>query len=214
MTHDNILFKTFVINSNSVVLELGCGVSGIIALTMSSKVQRYICTDQDYVFKKLKTNLAENPATPKESGSRKKNMSKNDIDHLTPSHANIEVIALDWESSLTSSLQDLLRSTSSKLSEYVNVVLACDCIFNEALLDPFIQTCEELCRTSPTSPTHEPAICVIAQQLRSHFVFEAWLVAFHKKFKVWRVPDELLSENLASGSGFAIHVGILRDAIT
>lgn len=181
---------------------------------MSSKVQRYICTDQDYVFKKLKTNLAENPATPKESGSRKKNMSKNDIDHLTPSHANIEVIALDWESSLTSSLQDLLRSTSSKLSEYVNVVLACDCIFNEALLDPFIQTCEELCRTSPTSPTHEPAICVIAQQLRSHFVFEAWLVAFHKKFKVWRVPDELLSENLASGSGFAIHVGILRDAIT
>jgi hypothetical protein len=57
----------------------------------------------------------------------------------------------------------------------------------------------------------EPCVCVVAQQLRSPEVFEGWIKAFHEEFRVWRVPDEMLDEGLRVGSGFAVHVGILRD---
>jgi hypothetical protein len=51
----------------------------------------------------------------------------------------------------------------------------------------------------------------VAQQLRSPDVFDAWLATFHQNFRVWRVPDTLLSEGLRSGSGFVLHFGVLRD---
>lgn len=51
------------INYESIVLELGCGISGIVGLLMSPKIQSFIATDQEYVFKKLKLNLSENAMT-------------------------------------------------------------------------------------------------------------------------------------------------------
>lgn len=53
-------------------------------------------------------------------------------------------------------------------------------------------------------------VCIIAQQLRSDQVFEAWLAAFAEAFRVWRVPDELAGEGLRGGEGFVVHVGVLR----
>lgn len=41
-------------------------------------------------------------------------------------------------------------------------------------------------------------------------VFEAWLTASMRAFRVWRVKDELLTEGLRGRNGFVVHVGILK----
>lgn len=93
------------------------------------------------------------------------------------------------------------------------MVLACDCIYNESLIAPFVQTCADICRLDLTGSPDNPTICVIAQQLRSPAVFEAWLIAFMDAFRVWRVPGRMLSEELSESSGYAVHLGILRSSI-
>ncbi|GKT45679.1 uncharacterized protein ColSpa_05860 [Colletotrichum spaethianum] len=66
--------------------------------------------------------------------------------------------------------------------------------------------------TTTTTDRSEPCVCIVAQQLRSPDVFEEWAKAFHRDFRVWRVPDALLPEGLRIESGFVVHVGILREA--
>ncbi|KAF3360118.1 Phosphoenolpyruvate carboxykinase [ATP] [Verticillium dahliae VDG1] len=95
-----------------------------------------------------------------------------------------------------------------------DLVVACDCIYNDALVEPLVQTSVDACllrRRDEGATAREPTLCIVAQQLRSPEVFEAWLKAFHRRFRVWRVPDQVVGEGLAVGSGFVVHVGILRD---
>jgi hypothetical protein len=90
----------------------------------------------------------------------------------------------------------------------VDLIIASDCIYNESLIEPLNSTCASIChlRQDATKPT----ICLIAQQLRSPEVFEAWLKSFQEKFHVWQIPDALLNEGLREGSGFVVHVGVVR----
>lgn len=200
------------------MLELGCGVSGILALSISSKIHRYVTTDQDYVFKLLRQNLdinATRSSTP--TVNAKPFIKRKTAAALreTTTTSNIEILALDWEFSDLSNLTTVLRSSTDEDS-FIDLILACDCIYNEALTEPFVRTCAELCRLSKSNDSSsfqkKPTICVIAQQLRSHTVFENWLTVFMRAFRVWRVPDMLLTEGLRSGNGFVVHVGLLRGA--
>lgn len=77
------------------------------------------------------------------------------------------------------------------------------------LVNPFVRTCADICQLA-NADSEQPTLCIVAQQLRSDVVFEAWLKAFHKLFRVWRMPDDLLIDGLKGGSGFVVHVGILR----
>lgn len=110
-----------------------------------------------------------------------------------------------------------------------DVVVACDCIYNEALVEPFVATCVDLCRlrrggggggdgggSAEGGPEQwgEASVCVVAQQLRDPGVFEAWAVRFARSFQMWRVPDELLVEGLRANTGFVVHVGVLKDDIS
>lgn len=175
----------------------------------------YIATDQEYVFKTLKLNIAENMTKQRPAKSGKQHGGKSAV-HNPPSASgnNIKIVALDWELSLISTIPHMLGLESSDSSGDVDIdiILACDCIFNEALIDPFVQTCVDLCCLPRSKLPKGPTLCVIAQQLRSHTVFEAWLLEFHRSFRVWRVPDKLLLEGLKECSGFVIHIGLLRDA--
>lgn len=212
---DNVLFKTSIIHSKSTVLELGCGVSGIVGLALSPKIHRYLATDQDYVFKTLKLNLEHNLPKPKSHRAVQRRKGKPAAQILANlSSTNIKIVHLDWETSLITPI--LLGSCFGGLNPLqdtsLDLVLACDCIFNEALVDPFVRTCVDLCRLSKADSSLRP-VCIIAQQLRSNMVFEAWLFAFHQKFRVWRVPDEKLHEGMRGGSGFVIHIGLLRDSV-
>ncbi|KAI9897010.1 hypothetical protein N3K66_008032 [Trichothecium roseum] len=119
-----------------------------------------------------------------------------------------------------------------------DVVLATDCVYNYALVRPLVQTCAETCRlrrratsftTSTTTTTtitatttttaqegggegdlDDECVCLVAQQLRSHDVFAEWLAEFHRSFRVWRVPDGMMSPGLRAGAGFVAHLGVLR----
>jgi Lysine methyltransferase len=121
--------------------------------------------------------------------------------------SNIITRALDWETDeVTASI------TGSQSCQSFDAVIACDCIYNDALIEPLVQTCVDACRlgSTETGDGQKPTACIVAQQLRSAEVFESWLKAFCRSFRVWRVPDEQLIDGLKSNSGFVIHIGILK----
>jgi hypothetical protein len=185
------------------VLELGCGISGLLSLVLAPKVKSYIATDQVYVLKTLKKNLLEN-----QHGRSKSHGSNRAISNSNPQNrvGNVQMRCLDWEKDSISTLYadlGLLLPT-----DQIDMVIACDCIYNESLIEPFVTTCLDICRLCPIDSV---TLCVVAQQLRSADVFEAWLKRFLQSFHTWRLSDDIVSPTLGENSGFVVHIGILRD---
>ena len=215
MTSDeNPLFKHSILTHQSVILELGSGIAGLVALATAPRVKKYVVTDQEYVMKSLRRNIKANSPIDTSKASKKSSVA----------HQDIMPLVLDWENSDVSDLPGLipeLCSTSTFIGG-LDAVVACDCIYNEALIIPFVQTCAGLCQlrsSSPPSPMEgkeflSPTVCIVAQQLRSNVVFEEWLRVFAQKFRVWRLTDDLLSANLKEGSGFVVHLGVLREGVS
>lgn len=222
----NILFQTSVLSSTSAILELGCGTSGLIALVAAPKVCRYTLTDQAYVSKVLTSNLSANSGSgsgsgaaakskqPSSSGKKKsqKTTPKEDDKGETASFygadKNITFAPLDWERDLpTASL------TSHPGIKSFDSVIACDCVYNEALVKPLVTTCAEACKLRVSNGDGDdggrPTVCIVAQQLRDPDVFGAWMEAFWKRFRTWRVSGKLV-RGMGEGSGFVVHVGVLR----
>ena len=212
-SESNILFRSSVLGKSSIVLELGCGVAGIIAITLACRIGRYIATDHEYVFKLLKGNVEDNCPKSNRSGSsvgkRQGKVMGGNIGSAC-ARDRIQVLALDWESSSVSNLPTMMGTNPANGSYVINAIIACDCIYNEALIPPFVRTCADICQLANANSAKKATWCIVAQQLRSDLVFETWLKAFHKLFRVWRVPDDLLIDGLKEGSGFTVHVGILR----
>ena len=203
---ENVVFQSSVLNRQSTVLELGCGISGIVAIASSRRVGTYVATDQEYIFKWLKLNIENNAPKSKISDKVKQHSKAPNLNLIE----NTLIMALDWESSSVSDLPRMISINSEDINQTIDAVIACDCIYNEALIEPMVRTCAEICQLPKASSLKKATVCIIAQQLRSNAVFEAWLSAFYKVFRVWRVPDNLLIEELKEGSGFVIHIGILR----
>lgn len=199
----NPLFTTDAIES---IIELGSGISGLVPLIVSSKVAKVAATDQAYVMKALQANITANTAGPVSKQKRKSG--RNNNSDQKEQQSNIETFALDWENDDVASVL-----CANGLEAGVNLVVACDCVYNYALIDPLVQTCEDICKMrlhEDEPPPGQPTMCVIAQQLRQPEVFEEWLERFHRSFRVWRIPDDLLSVGLKAGSGFVVHVGVLK----
>ncbi|OHE94760.1 hypothetical protein CORC01_09977 [Colletotrichum orchidophilum] len=219
---------------SSTVLELGCGISPLTALLLAPRIARYVLTDQPYVARMIHQNLEANPL-PKSPSSRRSRKAANTATSsyassstTTPSSqtpGTIDFRPLDWELDTPDA-----SLTGSALARSFDAVVCCDCIYNEALVEPLVSTTADLARlrlraqqddkadnfpssssatTTPDRP--EPCVCIVAQQLRSPDVFEEWIGAFHRDFRIWRVPDELLPAGLRIESGFVVHVGILRE---
>ncbi|KAK8218855.1 hypothetical protein IWZ01DRAFT_166819 [Phyllosticta capitalensis] len=206
---ESLLWKSNALTASSTVLELGCGVAGIVPLALAPHIGRYIATDQDYVLKLLRQNIAENwntaDSSTRQSGSKRTKA-------VDVSAARIETATLDWESDSVEGLFHQLNLAKGSGASHggVDAVVACDCIYNEALVDPFVNTCAEVCAQRAHVEGAPPTYCIIAQQLRTYEVFERWLVTFHKRFRVWKIPDEHLSKELRENSGFIVHIGVLR----
>jgi predicted nicotinamide N-methyase len=208
LSPDNVLFQQGALSGGSVVLELGSGIGGVVAMAMGTRVARFLATDQAYVLRGLERNLERNAAllmTPEQHrpGGRRGRRPRTAKPEMRSEHG-IECLELDWETSSICSLPELLGEGA-----HLDAVLACDCIYNESLIEPFVRTCSELCSLSDRAD--RPTFCLIAQQIRSPDVLEEWLKAFSAKFKVWRLTDELLTEELRSGSGYVIHFAVLRE---
>lgn len=215
----NILTRTGILGSDSIVLELGCGVSGIVALALAPHIKKYVATDQDYVLKLLMQNIVDN--SPKDSGSISRGKKHQNSKHRKSSvrkaewsATNVELLSLDWELDSVSTLPSFLVQDQASKSEEtvagVDVIVACDCIYNDALVEPFVSTCAQICGLRSSNDKQNPTVCIVAQQLRSAEVFESWLESFDSLFNVWRIPDDLLTDALKANSGFVVHVGVLR----
>nr|KMM69922.1 hypothetical protein CPAG_06234 [Coccidioides posadasii RMSCC 3488] len=251
---NNILWESSMLHQHSTVIELGCGVAGVLALSLGPSVGKYIATDQEYVRKLFQENLEDNHHVTRRHtvqqdrstdrnrqhrrGSQKprhksypgsanrspaESQSRSRTRHVTHSSAssrsptargesggNVEFVPLDWET-------DTLSSITGVVEDGFDLLLSCDCIYNDALISPFVQTCVDVARLRPSLAAHtsasadqgrqdlahgKPTICIIAQQLRSHEVFENWLRESLAEFAVWRVRDKVLeAAGLGTGSG-------------
>ncbi|KAF2684483.1 hypothetical protein K458DRAFT_366875 [Lentithecium fluviatile CBS 122367] len=206
----NVLSQAGYVSPDSVAIELGAGVSGIVALTLGPKIKRYIATDQDYAIRLLKQNLVDNLPAPENVHKKHSSKTKASKTAIEQHASSIETLELDWELDSVSSLPALLgQNGSGNDGQGVDLVIACDCIYNEALIEPLNSTCTQICRIR-SSQQPRPTLCLVAQQLRSPDVFETWLKSFHRSFHVWRVPDKDLTEGLRENSGFIVHVGLVR----
>ncbi|KAI0447621.1 hypothetical protein F4803DRAFT_546139 [Xylaria telfairii] len=208
---NNLLWKTGALSSSSSVLELGCGISGLVGLALSPLVSRYILTDQTYVARLVEKNLAEN-LVPQQRPSSQKRKGKSSS---AANPANLCFKALDWE------LDEVIASlTGSPSVASFDAVIACDCIYNETLIEPLVQTCADACglrqRSQEANAQSEeaatPTLCIVAQQLRDPEIFEGWIKVFSRRFRVWRVPEEALSDELRANTGFVVHIGVLKSA--
>lgn len=154
--------------------------------------------------KLVEANIAENDITTTTKRAGKHKPPK------TPAGDAKKILftPLDWElNTPTASL------TSSPTTRSFDAVVACDCIYNEALIEPFVAACRDVCRLRDGEEGEggkEPTVCVVGQQLRDPEIFETWLAAFGRYFRVWRVPGGVLGEGMGEGSGFVVHVGVLK----
>lgn len=203
-------------------------------------MHHYIATDQEYVRKLFRTNLDANASASLSAGSdtskakgkgKGAKQSRSKATSALGSNAkavnNISFTTLDWETDQAASLKDCMDSdkvgTSSQEEEDedkgFDLLLSCDCIYNEALVAPFVRTCAEICRLRPAYASgseeglrsrRRPTVCIIAQQQRSPDVFETWLRETMREFRVWRVSDDVLGEGLRSGSGYLVHLLLVK----
>lgn len=202
----NPLFIERVLDADSTVIELGSGISGLVPSVLSPKVGRMLATDQQYALNLLQENIHAYQSKPKKAGG--KSSGSKDISN------NIEVLPLDWEED---DISGFIRANS--LQGGVDAIIVCDCVFNYALVQPLVQTCTDLCKVRSdqnidNAQAANPTICIIAQQLRQPEVFENWLRAVMTTFRVWRLPDKMLTPALHESSGYVIHVGLLRYTTT
>ncbi|KAM5454182.1 Ribosomal protein lysine methyltransferase [Microsporum audouinii] len=237
---DNPLWKSSILNQDSAVAELGCGISGLLALSLGPKVGNYIATDQEYVRKLFNENIQENTAQGASSGKERGKSGKKttSLDRRQKHHRDrrdspvrargdqksnvlekIKFVPLDWELDSPDMLKRSIGAEEGDLG--FDIVIACDCIYNDALIEPFVATCADICRLRPALKTDgnnmrpeeelKPTICIVGQQLRSYEVFEDWLRETLEEFRVWRVKDEVAGRTLGSGSGFTVHLLVLRE---
>lgn len=179
--------------TGAAVLELGCGVSPLVGIALAARAALYVLSDQSYVRRLMARALEANGAADGPLCFR----------------------PFDWET-------DQLTAELAAPATSFDLVLACDCVYNEALVEPFVQACVDACMlrrrdgevdgeaADDNDHRRPPCLCLVAQQLRTHQVFLSWLAAFHRAFHVWRMPPELLPDSLRPTAGFVIHLGLLR----
>ena len=184
-----------ILSKDSVIVELGCGITGLIGIVMAHKVSRYILTDQAYIMKTLNNNIKHNSPPVPRASTRKAS--------LKSTISNLVTASLDWEIDEPSGLL-----SHSDDGGGIDLVVACDCVYNEYLIQPLVDTMSAICRTS--RGTHSTTV-LIAQQLRSESILESFLEAMILDFEVWRLPDEHLSQSLRFGSGYVLHMARLRE---
>jgi predicted nicotinamide N-methyase len=192
-TSPAILHDSTVLRPNSIIVELGCGITGLIGLVLASNVSDYVLTDQSYVMRTLQHNIESNATPVKVKGKKATNPANQP-----------RAVQLDWENNAAS-----LEGLGLQSSQTIDLVVVCDCVYNEYLVKPLVATLVDVCQLN--NEVTQTGI-LIAQQLRSDTIFEQFLAALMNHFSVWRVTDEYLSADLHHGSGYALHIGVLRSS--
>lgn len=200
---ENFLWQTSILTAKATIVELGCGISGLIGLSMAPLLTQYLLTDQSYVMKHLRHNISTNqPVSSSLLPPKEKSFMK--VGHK----AVPATLTLDWETDSAINVSNALQGGSG-----VTMLVACDCVYNEFLIKPFVQMCWEISALSSEAQSQAPTVVLVAQQLRSNDVFLEWLRVMGTYFYVWRIPDSCLSKELRSGSGFIVHLALKKEEL-
>lgn len=196
----NVLWSNGILHSQAVVLELGCGISGLLGYALATHVAMCILTDQSSILKLLENNIATNlrKFEPKPVKGKSKSTTSGRSTGKVP---NIRTQELNWENVDDGPLLDVLDP-----SQALDVIVLCDCIYNDFLTGPLVRTCEDLCEKHGKTDT----VLLIAQQLRSDDVVSQFLYALSRKFRIWRLSDPYIIPDLRNGSGFAVHLACFK----
>ncbi|RPB26031.1 hypothetical protein L211DRAFT_822034 [Terfezia boudieri ATCC MYA-4762] len=204
-----------ILTPQATILELGSGVSSILALSFAVAPQylrpaRIVLSDQEYVLKIARQNVEDNLHAAGQPGS------------VSP--LILDLISLDWE---RDSLHHHPAFSQGSGMGHISLVVVVDCIYNESLIPHLIETCVDACSTTSTSfntvhssllNSESGTLVLVALELRSPDVLDCFLEQFTMYFKVWRVPDSLVSKELRTGadaegetvgSGYAVYCGTL-----
>ena len=193
------------------VIELGCGVSPLLALSMRDKVKRFIATDQPYVLGSFDQNLKHNFRF---SAKRSNDNGRKTAKSVETSRNNIETMSLDWEHhDIAKQLEVAVRSAPGRSSdssrEQLAMVVACDCVYNEDLIEPFVQACKTICGVQRRAGEGD-AICLIGQQIRSPDVLELWMASMVQHFRLFRINSTYMAQGFLPASGFIAHIAVLK----
>lgn len=199
------------LSKSDTVLELGSGVGGICAATLSGKVGHYVATDQKHVLKLLSSNLANNldgfesstmnsdlPTTLKKSShinaTANTETNKHEIRNKTKrndkyKNSRIDVVEFDWED-----LELGLDRLGHTNHDEINIIIACDTIYNEYLITPFINAIKALL-------TQEHTIALITVQLRDAITMETFVTRLvnDTSLVISVFKRHLLSKDLKNG---------------
>ncbi|RDW33542.1 hypothetical protein B0I72DRAFT_136121 [Yarrowia lipolytica] len=177
--------KLFGPGNTSSVLELGCGATGLLACVFAPLVKTYVATDQAHLLKLTKKNIETNLSHYQSQ--------------TIPSQSNkakyrLECMELDWEDA-----EESWNKIKDNVFEghYPDLVIACDTIYNEYLIDPFVETLKLV--SGPET------VIMVAQQLRLSDIFETFITALIEAgLRVFAVPEQLMGEDFAQG--YSLHL--------
>lgn len=200
------------------ILELGTGISPLLSVILANHVDEYVCTDQRGILNKLKSNIRENLSeiNKRECISKTLNISneyeeeenksstiadinENKIIHRkNKSSVCIEVEELDWEKFSSKVPHPYLERLSNENDTVY--IIAMDVIYNEYLIEPFLQTLSQLRKHFINASTE--VRCIIGIHLRSQDITTQFLehAITQQKLQLYHVVDSTIE-----GSRFAFY---------
>ncbi|RPA87552.1 hypothetical protein BJ508DRAFT_300808 [Ascobolus immersus RN42] len=216
---ENFSSSNAFLNSNSTVLELGSGSSGVMALTVGRKVKRWIASDIDAIYRPLIRNLSENLGDEwsekdgmftQTGGKKPKGKKKVNTSTSSPTESSIEVVVINWEQTDLRS-NSVFRSGTGGVNMKIDMIVCTDCVYNIALIKPLIDTMVEASRLTHEAHGVYPLV-LVAQEVRADDVLEAFLTTFAELFEVWRIDRHLGGKwDREVGGSAVLHAGFLKD---
>lgn len=191
------------------VIELGCGICPLLAFSLSTRVNHYIATDQYYILKTFEQNVYNNVHHLRSRKRSRQSLKTLKQDATDSPRSNIRTLPLDWElhdipKQLEQHVSTGQPSSIGRSRRTADMVIACDCVFNESLVAPFVDACASICRANKN------AFCVIGQQVRSPEVMELWMLFMLRQFKLFKLKPAYLTEGMSESSGFIVHLAALK----
>lgn len=216
-------------NSRVGIIELGTGISPLMAVILSNHVDHYVCTDQRGILNKLKQNIKENVSqvtrreciskslgierrevestletTEQEDNSNKRG-SINSKSSRNSATVSIEVEELNWEKFDPKVNHPYLTQVKDNCDTVY--IVAMDVIYNEYLIEPFLTTIINLrsfFSDADKQRTTPPNVrCLIGVHLRSQDIVTQFLeqAVINHELSVYSIAD-----NALDASRYAIYL--------
>lgn len=168
------------------VLELGTGVSAVLATLLGPRSRHYVATDQKHILKLMKKNFVDNVALSKFSSSTIEWLQIED----TGDWPKVDIVECDWEAPH----HGIDRCRDLMGQDFPDFIIATDTVYNEYLVPFFVQV------LSTMMGPHTGALVVV--QLRDEAITAKFVEEVAtQKMKLFTIKDELLSEDLIKGFG-------------